>query len=88
MEALAAISLAGNVLQFVHLGVLVLKHVKDYRDGTASQNYAKLTDELVDLKKLTTRLQDPSLYQNTSYANKGPLDTSNKVPGDCRQDAE
>lgn len=71
MEALAAISLAGNVLQFVHLGVLVLKHVKEYRDGTTSQNYVQLRDELVDVKKLTTRLQDESLYQNTSQANRG-----------------
>ena len=71
MEALAAISLAGNVLQFVHLGVLVLKRVKEYRDGTTSQNYARLRDELADLKKLTTRLQDPSLYQKTSHENRG-----------------
>ena len=67
MEALAAISLAGNVLQFVHLGLVVLEQVKGFQDGTTYRDYASLREELADLKKLSVWLRDPS----TSVANEG-----------------
>lgn len=57
-------------LDFVMEALAACESVREFQGETASQNHARLADELEDLQELTTRLQDPSLHRSTGIANK------------------
>jgi hypothetical protein len=61
MEALAIISLAGNILQFLEFSVKVFKNAKEMRDNAISANGHSLTLEACaeEFRQYSQKLMDP-----------------------------